>query len=118
MIKDFFNKAKYSLIVLFWLSLFIYFRFFRKQIPYNFSEVKDIITQKLFFFQIGFIILHVILLSYTIFILCVKGNTKIRNTSIIIYINNLMQNMLITPFTYTRDIIAPKIPYSAPLRKL
>lgn len=107
----FFNKIKYYLIVLLWSSLYIYFRFFRRQTSYEFLEVKYLVTQKFVLLQIGFIIFHIILISYTIFSLCFKTNTR-KTASIVIYFNKLIENMLIIPFTYVLNIIGPKIPYS------
>ena len=95
-------------LCLFWVSMFIYFRFIKNNLSYTLVELKSQITDYFVIGNIFFITLHFILLSYALSLIFLKRN----NISIPRIIKNTTNILFIKPFLKVRDLIAPHIPYS------
>lgn len=111
-----FNKYKnfyFIFLGLFWILVFIYYRFIVKKSEYNLEQLKTIVSFEYLICHLFFILLHCSLIIYAIYLLVMSQKSPNNKESIFMaYIKKCMNIILIKPLTSIKELIAPHIPLS------
>jgi hypothetical protein len=97
---------------LFWVTMFLYFRFFAPRTSYTLESLKTQMTIKHYIGFSLFIIIHLVLLSVILFNLLKKKDKETRFSLLISKIQIIIRNLLWKPLDKIHEIIAPNIPGS------
>lgn len=114
-IFDYIKKNKitifFTIISLFWIIFFVYFRLIKEKTSYYLNDLKGNVTDYFLIVNILFIILHIFLLCYAIY--GIYTNNKVKKAVFgVQYIQDIFNIIIIKPFITLRELIAPHIPYS------
>lgn len=111
-IKNYIKITFFCLLALFWIGVFIYFRFYVSRPSYDLHDVKNLVNSKYLLIHLVFILLHVCLIIYAFHLLYKNNNQENIRGKMMTYIHKITSFVFVKPFEYLRDLIAPYIPYS------
>lgn len=111
------NKELYKKIYLYsigflWIVVIIYLRFIRTRAGYTLTDLKKSLTPYFLFTNMAFILLHIVLLAFAIFVIIQKDKKDKEPNKIILWYKQLVNMIITKPLESIRDIIAPHIPGS------
>ena len=109
--KDILKKIYLYSIGSFWIILFIFIRFVRERSDYELNDLKLNVTFELILITIAFIILHLSLIIFSIYLIN-RNTLSLTTNKYIILVQNFIKVSIIKPLESIRDLIAPKIPGS------
>lgn len=110
--KSYLETLFFLIISLFWIAIFIYFRFIKKQVGYDLQTIKNNYSDIFLLINILFILLHIILILYALYKIFIKIKENHITIKFIKYLQNIGNILFIKPFVTLRELIAPHIPYS------
>jgi len=106
------NVYLYS-VGLLWVILFICFRFLRERSTFELNQLKSNITPTFIYVNMVFILLHIIMISISIYIIIKQNKIKVfENSKIIHQVKTFFNFIVIQPLESIRDLLAPNIPGS------
>ena len=105
---NFYNLYLYSVGVL-WIILIIYLRFLRKRSEYTLSNLKSNMTDYTIYANIAFIILHIIIIIFALYLLKKRKNEQVSNNALFTKLQNIFDKVFIKPLESIRDLIAANI---------
>jgi hypothetical protein len=112
-LKNHMQTIYFVIIGLFWISFFIWFRFFRKKNTFLSEHIEHHFPEFKFLLNLIFIVLHIFLILFAIYLLKRNNeNEKKQNNILIKKFIALINSIFIKPLQTLRDLLAPHIPYS------
>lgn len=113
-IKNNLETIYFVALSLFWVILFIYFRFIKEKTSYHLNDLKGYVTNYFIIINILFVLLHICLLCYAFYVIYTNNRVK-KQVSLIHSMQNILNVIFIKPFITLHELIAPHIPYSGVL---